>query len=154
MHATSCVTLSLSVILMATKAAFVSPWSDSPDQHLSAYARDLTRRQYNAKKYDVKITDNNKVTEFVACIYKSDILEDAVMEKWEENGDRNWANTVKHFVKEYSVVTRAAERAVQHAGFESAAAFREKNRPRLPLKNTPLTAVPGPYTEDYDAITV
>ena len=46
------------------------------------------------------------------------------MEKWEEAGDRNWTDTVKHFVKEYSVVTRAAERAAQRAGFDSAAALR------------------------------
>ena len=85
---------------MATKAAFIALWSDSPDQHLSAYTRDLTRRQNNATKYDVKITDNDKVTQLVACIYDAGILEESVMEKWEESDDRNWTNTVKHFVKE------------------------------------------------------
>ena len=73
------------------------------------------------------------------------------MEKWDESGDRKWTNTVKHFVKEYGVATRAAERAAQPVGYESAAAFRENDRP--PLENAPLTAAPGPYTEDYDAIT-
>ena len=53
---------------IATKAAFVAPWSDSPDQHLSDYARDLTRQKNNATKYDVNITDDDKVTELVACI--------------------------------------------------------------------------------------
>ena len=46
------------------------------------------------------------------------------MEKWEEAGDRNWTNTVKHSVKEYSVVTRAVKRAAQRDGFDSAAALR------------------------------
>ena len=110
---------------MATKAAFVAPWSNSPDQHLSAYAQELTRRQKNATKYAVKITDDDKVTQLVACIYEADILEDSVMEKWEESGDRIWTTTVKHFVKEYDVVTIAAERAAQREGYESAAAFRE-----------------------------
>ena len=64
---------------MATKAAFVAPWSDSPDQHISAYARDLTRRHNNATKYDVNITDYNKLTQLVACIYDADILEDTEM---------------------------------------------------------------------------
>ena len=85
---------------MATKAAFIDPWSNSPDQHLSAYAQDLTRRQNNATKYDVKITDDDKLTQLVACIYEADILEDSVMEKWEESGDRSWTTTVKEFVKE------------------------------------------------------
>ena len=75
------------------------------------------------------------------------------MEKWEESGNINWSNTEKHFVKEYSVVTRAAERAAQCARFESTTAFGENDRPRLPLENSPLTAAPGPSTEDYGAIT-
>ena len=136
---------------MATKAAFVAPWSDSPDQHLSAYALDLTRRQNNATKYAVKITNDDKVTQLVACIYESNILEDSVMEKWEESGDRSWNTTVKHFVKEYGVVFRAAERAAQCTGYESAAAFREDKR--TPLKNAPRTAAPGPSTEDYKSMT-
>ena len=94
---------------MTTKATFIAPWSDSPDQHLSAYTRDLTRHQNNAKKYEVNINDDNKVTQLVACIYEADIFEDSMMENWEETGDRNWTNTVKHFVKEYGVVTWAAE---------------------------------------------
>ena len=93
---------------MATKAAFVAFWRDSPNQHLSAYTRDLTRRQNNAKKYAIKITDDDKVRQLVACIYEADILEDSVMEKWEDGRDRSWTTTVKHFVKEYGVVTRAA----------------------------------------------
>ena len=90
------------------------------------------------------------MTQLVACIYKSDILEYSVMEKWDEIGDRNWTNTVKHFVKDSRVVIRVAEQETQSAGYESAAAFRENERP--PLKNAPRTATPGPSTEDYDAI--
>ena len=70
------------------------------------------------------------------------------MEKWEETGDRNWTNTVKHFVKEYGVVTQAAERAAQRAGFDSAAALRENGRSSLTLKNFPPPIAPGPSTED------
>ena len=91
------------------------------------------------------------MTKLVACIYKADILEDSVMEKWEESGNTSWTNTLKHSVKEYGVVTRSAERAVQGAGYESSAAFREDDRP--PLKNAPHTAAPGPSTEDYDNMT-
>ena len=64
---------------MATKAAFIYHWRDSSYQHLSAYDQDLTRRQNNAKKYNVNITDNEKVTQVFACIYKADILKDSVM---------------------------------------------------------------------------
>ena len=53
---------------MAMKAALFVPCSNSPDQHISAYAQDLTRRQNNATKYNIKITDGNKVTQLVACI--------------------------------------------------------------------------------------
>ena len=114
-HLRTCLVIT-STERMATKAYFVAPWSNSPDQHLSAYARDLTRQQNNATKYNVNINDEDKVTQLVACIYEADILEDSVMEKWVESGDRIWTNAVKHFVKEYGVVTRAAERAAQRAG--------------------------------------
>ena len=53
-------------------------------------------------------------------------------------------------MKEYRLVTRAAERAAQCAGYESTAAFREENI--LPLNNAPCTASLGPSTEDYDAM--
>ena len=46
---------------MATKAAFIAPWSDSTDQHLSAYDRNLTRKQKNTNKYKIKITDDDNV---------------------------------------------------------------------------------------------
>ena len=135
---------------MATKAAFIVPWSDAPNQHLSACARDLTRRQNNAKKFGVNITDDDKVTKLVACIYEANILKDSVMEKWEEAGERNWTNTVKHFFKEYGVVTPAAERAAQRAGFDSAAALREQDGSSLPPANAPPPAAPVPSTEDYN----
>ena len=138
---------------MATKVAFIAPWIDDHDQHLSAYACDLTRRQNNAKKYEVNITDDNKVTQLVACIYEADILEDSVMEKWEESGDHNCTNTVKHFVKEYGVVNRAAERAAQRAGFNLAATLREHERSSLLPTNSPPPAAPGPSTEDYNSMT-
>ena len=67
---------------MATKAAFIGPWSDAPNRHISTYARDLTRRQKNTKKYEVNVTDDDKATQLFTCIYKADILQDSVMEKW------------------------------------------------------------------------
>ena len=76
------------------------------------------------------------------------------MEKWEEAGDNNWTNTVKNFVKEYGVVTWAAERAAQRAGFDSAAAFREHYRSSTPPPpNAPPPAALVPSTEDYNAMT-
>ena len=49
------------------------------------------------------------------------------------------------------MLTTAAEQAEQRAGYESAAAFREDDRP--PLENSTRIAVPGPSTEDYEAMT-
>ena len=129
---------------MAKKASFVVPWSDSPNQHLSASARDLTRRQNNATKYGVKITNHNKVTQRVACIYEANILEDSAMEKWEEIGYRIWTTTVKHFLKEYGVVNRAAERAAQRARFESTTPSGKTIEPDSPSKMPHLPPHPDP----------
>ena len=75
------------------------------------------------------------------------------MENWEEAGDCNWTNTVKNFVKEYGVVTWAAERAAQRARFDSDAALREHNRSSISPENAPPPAVSRPSTEDYNAMT-
>ena len=69
--------------MMAMKAAFVAPWSNSPDQYFSAYTRDLTSWKNNATKYNVKIIDEDKVTRLVAFISKDNILKDSVMDKWD-----------------------------------------------------------------------
>ena len=70
------------------------------------------------------------------------------MEKWEEAVDRNWINTVKHFVKEYNVVTRVAEQAEQHDRFDLASALREHNISSIPLENAPPPAALGLSMEE------
>ena len=90
------------------------PPGENPPINISAPTRKTSQGvKNNTTKYAVKITDGDKVTQLVACIYEADILENSVMEKWEKSGDRSWTKTVKHFVKEYRVVTRLAERAAQ-----------------------------------------
>ena len=76
-----------------------------------------------------------------------------MMEKWEEAGDHNWTNTIKHFVKEYDVVTRAAERAAQRAGFDLATALQEHDRSIHPPVNAPPFAATGSSKADYNAMT-
>ena len=66
---------------MVTKAALIAPWRDSPNQHLSAYAQNLTRQQNNTKMYNVKITDDDKVMQLIACIYEANIPKELVMDK-------------------------------------------------------------------------
>ena len=61
--------------MISTKDAFIAHWSNSSNRHLSAYARNITRQKNNAKKYEVKITENDKVTQLVACKYEANILE-------------------------------------------------------------------------------
>ena len=74
------------------------------------------------------------------------------MKKCKKEGEHNCTNTVKHFVKEYGVVTRAAERSVQRAGFYLAATLWEHDRSILSPANAPPPAAPGPSPEDYNAM--
>ena len=64
------------------------------------------------------------------------------MEKSEESRDRSWTTTVKYFMKEYGVVTRAAEQTAERAGYECAAAFRYDDSP--PLKIPHVLSQPDP----------
>ena len=53
------------------KAHFQAPWSDSPDKHITAFARQLDKCQ-----------QDDKVDHFVNSIYDSNFFEAKLLEEW------------------------------------------------------------------------
>ena len=51
---------------LAIKAHFLMPWSDTPELHVIAFARQLDRLQVESKYHGVTVTNDNKVDHFVA----------------------------------------------------------------------------------------
>ena len=64
------------------KSLFHEPWSDTPNFHITTFARQLKRRQAECKYNLVIITDANKVDHFFAQIYLSNIFESKLLDDW------------------------------------------------------------------------
>ena len=45
---------------IAIKATFLAPWADTPDAHITTFARQLDRRQTECDDHGVTITDKKK----------------------------------------------------------------------------------------------
>ena len=75
------------------KALFHNPWSDTPNSHITTFARHLELRQAKRKDNLVIITDANKVNHFVAQMYLSKIFESKLFDSWEDGIDKDWVST-------------------------------------------------------------
>ena len=62
---------------------FFRPWSDSPNMNLQEFARELDKRQRNAKKQNITIDDDDKVVHLVGCAQNLELFEAEWVEKWE-----------------------------------------------------------------------
>ena len=114
---------------MEAKAHFEAPWSDAPDQHITAFARQLDKRQRDCLRINAPVSDSDKVNRFVSSMYDSTLFEAKFLEEWEASVDQSWTVTRDLFTKEYGVVTRATNREAQRSGYESADALRERRPP-------------------------
>ena len=132
------------------KAHFQAPWSDSPDQHITAFARQLDKRQRDCLRIKAPVSDSDKVDHFVSSMYTSNLFEAKFLKEWEASLDQSWEVTRDSFTKEYGVVTRATNREAQRSGYESADALRERRPPPSipPPSVTPTSTAPT----EYDAL--
>ena len=128
------------------KARFHAPWSDAPDQHITAYARQLDKRQRDCIRLKTTISESDKVDFFVKNMYDSGLYEAKFLEEWEAAVDQSWLATRDSFAKEYGVITRATNREAQRSGYESADALRERRPP------TPITVPKPSGASEYDAM--
>ena len=92
------------------KAHFQAPWSDSPDQHITALAYQLDKRQRDCLRIKAPVSDSDKVDHFVSSMYTSNLFEAKFLEEWKASDDQSWEVTRDSFTKEYGVITRATNR--------------------------------------------
>ena len=64
------------------KALFYAPWSETPNTHITTFARQLDRRQVEYATNQVTITYSDKVDHFVAQMYLCDIFESKFLNDW------------------------------------------------------------------------
>ena len=110
---------------LAGKTCFAAPWSETPNAHVTTYARQLDRRQVECGELNVTITDDDKILQFIGEMFASELFDRKFLDDWEDAEPQSWKETVAHFAEEYGKISRARERAAERAGgdYSSAAAL-------------------------------
>ena len=96
---------------IAIKASFLVPWADTPNAHVTTFARQLNRRQIECDDHGVIITDDEKVVHFVQEMYACGLFEARFLNNWEENSDKSWTVTLPLFTNQFNKERRNLERA-------------------------------------------
>ena len=135
---------------IAIKAAFHAPWADTPNAHVTTFARQLDRRQTECLDHGVTITDAEKVVHFIEQMYTCGLFEARFLDDWEESTDKSWATTLPLFVAQFNKERRTLERANNNKNFASANVFRER-RTTNSLAPTFAPTAPTTTTADYNA---
>ena len=126
------------------KALFYAPWSETPNTHITTFARQLYQRKVECAKNLVTITDSDKVDHFVAQMYLCDIFESKFLDDWEESLDKTWAATKPLFVTQYNKKQRKLERESKRTPWDSNVSSREITAPAPPSINQE-TSDKAPY---------
>ena len=115
---------------LAIKERFLAPWSETPDAHVSTYARQLDKRQIECSELKVPVSDADKLLHFIGQMFSSDLFERKFLDDWEDADAVDWKATVEHFSNEFGKIGRARERAAERAGeeYSSAAALTQPAR--------------------------
>ena len=134
---------------IAIKAAFHAPWADTPNAHVTTFARQLDRRQIECLDHGVTITNAEKVVHFIEQMYTCGLFEARFLDDWEESLDKSWATTPPLFVTQFNKERRTLERANQNKNFASANVFRERHSGGHAPTFAPTA--PTTTTADYNA---
>ena len=68
---------------LAIKAHFLATWSNTPEAHVTTFARQLDRRQVECKDHGVTIANDDKVDHFAAQMYACGLFEAKFLDEWE-----------------------------------------------------------------------
>ena len=78
---------------IAIKTAFLAPWADTPNAHVTTFTRQLNRCQIECHDHGVVITDDDEVVYFVQEMYACGLFEARFLNDWEESLDKSWSVT-------------------------------------------------------------
>ena len=107
------------------KTRFAAPWSETPNAHVTTYARQLDRRQVECEELNITITDDEKILQFIGEMFASELFDRKFLDDWEDAEQQNWKDTVAHFAEEYGKISCTREQAAERSGgdYSSAAAL-------------------------------
>ena len=95
---------------MKMETYFAAPWTDTPDAHASAYAKQLDERQLKCVNFDVLITDATKTILFVGQMENSWLFKPKFIDDYDDTPDKIWMTVVELFAKKYDRGMRRIKR--------------------------------------------
>ena len=87
---------------LVTKTHFLAPWSDTPQAHVTTFARQLGWRQVECKDHGVMVTDDDNVDHFVDQMYACGLFKAKFLDNWEETVDNLWRATQPLFMWQFN----------------------------------------------------
>ena len=73
---------------LSIKAHFFAPWGDTPDAHVTTFARKLDRRQIKFEDHGVAVTEYDKLEYFVSQMYACGLFEEKFLDNWTDSTDK------------------------------------------------------------------
>ena len=84
------------------EAHFLEPCRNTPDAHITTFARQLDRRQVECKDHGVTVTKAKKVDHFVAHMYICDLFEPIFWTNGRRATTSCGGGAQPHFTKQYA----------------------------------------------------
>ena len=111
---------------MDNKAAICTPWSDTPNLHITKYTRKLTRSAAACVAIGVPCTDDKKLIILVENMYARAHFTEIELVAWENSSSQQqkWYNTVHSFTKLYGDRLAFQKREAGEKPFDSAACLK------------------------------
>ena len=76
---------------------FLAPWSDTPEAHVTSFARRLDRCQVECEYHGVTVTNEDKLDHFLDQMYTCGLFKAKFLDDWEEKYDKSWGAIHPHF---------------------------------------------------------
>ena len=98
-------------------------FSDTPETHVTTFARQLDWRQVECKDHGVTVTNDDKKDNFVAHMYAFGLFESKVLDNLEETDGKSFWATQPHFLRQFNKERRKLERQNAQKSYESSSVF-------------------------------
>ena len=105
------------------------PWSDTPDAHITTFARQLDRRQVECEDHGITVNGNDKVDHFVDQMSACVLFEAKLLDDSEESAGKSWGETQHHFTNQFNKEQHKLERDNTQKDFDSRVVFQEAPLP-------------------------
>ena len=104
---------------VSIKAHFHALWSDTPNSHITTFARQIDRRQIECSNHGFTITDDDKFVHFIQKMYVCGLFEARFLDDWGKKTTKTWKVTLPLLTTKLNKERRTLEHQHRANTFES-----------------------------------